>query len=171
MTETNELEIRKAIKERYSKLATSNTSTESCCETGCCGESSPISTGENIPAEAVVVNAGCGSPVSLFNAREGDFVLDLGSGGGLDVFRVSALVGKSGKAIGVDATPEMIWRARETAGSYGEKYRNVEFRLGEIENLPVESNIIDYVMSNCVINLSSSKERVFSEVFRVLACF
>ncbi|MDA4111982.1 MAG: methyltransferase domain-containing protein, partial [Thaumarchaeota archaeon] len=128
MAEIEELEIRKAVKERYAKLA--NT-TESSCGPDCCGGSTLVSIGENVPAEASMVNAGCGSPLSLFTPKEGDVVLDLGSGGGTDVFRASALVGESGRVMGVDATPEMIWRARKTAGAYGEKYRNVEFRLGE----------------------------------------
>ena len=100
--------------------------------------------------------------------KPGDSVIDLGSGGGIDIFRASQIIGESGKAIGVDATSEMIWRARDTAKKYGDKYRNVEFRLGEIEHLPVESNTIDYVISNCVINLSPDKLQVFRESFRVL---
>ncbi len=95
-------------------------------------------------------------------------VLDLGSGGGIDIFRASQLVGARGKAIGVDATPEMVWRARETQAKYGSKYSNVEFRLGEIEHLPIPSSSVDYVISNCVINLSPDKLAVFSESFRAL---
>lgn len=95
-------------------------------------------------------------------------VLDLGSGGGIDVFRASQLVGEKGKAIGVDATPEMIWKARETKAKCGSKYGNADFRLGEIERLPVESGSVDYVISNCVINLSPDKLAVFKEAFRVL---
>jgi ubiquinone/menaquinone biosynthesis C-methylase UbiE len=121
-----------------------------------------------VPVEASSVSAGCGSPLQLINPTEGNTVLDLGSGGGIDVFRASQLVGPSGRAIGVDATPEMVWRARETKAKYGEKYSNSEFRLGEIEHLPVESNSVDYVISNCVINLSPDKPAVFSESFRVL---
>ena len=166
MTETSELDVRKAVRERYAKLATSADS--SCGDDGCCGGSQLISIGENIPVEAASINAGCGSPLLLIIPKEGDTVLDLGSGGGIDVFRASQLVGESGRAIGVDATPEMIWRARETAEKHGGKYKNAEFRLGEIENLPLQSNSIDYVISNCVINLSPDKRRVFDEVFRVL---
>jgi len=95
-------------------------------------------------------------------------VLDLGSGGGIDVFRASELVGQKGKAIGIDATPEMIWRAREKKSKYGSKYANAEFRLGEIEHLPIESSSADYIISNCVINLSPDKLGVFRESFRVL---
>jgi arsenite methyltransferase len=157
-----ELEVRKAVKERYAKLANS----ESCCDPGaCCGNQDSL---VNIPSEASSINASCGSPVSLIFLKEGDVVVDLGSGGGIDVFRASPLVGKSGKAIGVDATPEMIWRARETAMKYKENYPNAEFRLGEIEHLPIESNTADYVISNCVINLSPNKQQVFNEAFRAL---
>jgi len=98
----------------------------------------------------------------------GQVVLDLGSGGGIDVFRASQMVGPTGKAMGVDATPEMVWRARETKAKYDEKYANVEFRLGEIEHLPIESGSVDYVISNCVINLVPDKLAVFKESYRVL---
>ena len=165
MTEISELEVRKAVKERYTKLASS---TSSCCDSDCCSETSLITIGEQIPVEASSINAGCGSPLQLVNPNPGQAVLDLGSGGGIDVFRASQLVGPEGRAIGVDATPEMIWRARETKAKYGDKYSNVEFRLGEIEHLPIESSSIDYVISNCVINLSPDKPAVFKEAFRVL---
>ncbi len=124
--------------------------------------------GEEIPVEASSINAGCGSPLQLVTLKEGDSVIDLGSGGGIDVFRASQIIGESGKAIGIDATAEMIWRARDTARKYGDKYRNAEFRLGEIEHLPVASSSIDYVISNCVINLSPDKLQVFRESYRVL---
>jgi arsenite methyltransferase len=162
----SELEIRKAVKERYAKMATS--SDVSCCGGEDCGDSGLVSLSVATPVEASSVNAGCGSPLLLIGPKEGDVVLDLGSGGGIDIFRASQLVGKSGKAIGVDATPEMVWRARETKSKYGDKYANVEFRLGEIEHLPIESNSVDYVISNCVINLSPDKLAVFKESFRVL---
>lgn len=162
--DVSELEIRKAVKERYAKLAVSSDS--SCCAGGDCGDSGVVSLG--VPVEASSVNAGCGSPLLLIDPKEGDVVLDLGSGGGIDIFRASQLVGMSGKAIGVDATPEMVWRARETKLKYGDKYANTEFRLGEIEHLPIEPNSVDYVISNCVINLSPDKLAVFRESFRVL---
>ena len=162
-----ELEIRKAVKERYAKLATS--SATECCGGDACGvDSSLVTLGVAIPLEASSVNAGCGSPLLLVSPKKGDIVLDLGSGGGIDVFRASEMVGGKGRAIGVDATPEMIWRARETKSKYGSRYENAEFRLGEIEHLPVESGSVDYVISNCVINLSPDKEAVFREAFRVL---
>ena len=161
-----ELEIRKAVKDRYSKLASSSEPT--CCGGNCGDEQGLISIGEPIPAEASSINAGCGSPLLLVNLKDGDTVVDLGSGGGIDIFRASTLVGSKGKAIGVDATAEMIWRARETKSKYGDKYSNVEFRLGEIEHLPIESSSVNYVISNCVINLSPDKLSVFREAFRVL---
>jgi arsenite methyltransferase len=163
----SELYIRKAVKERYAKVATSS-------EAGCCGgdgcsvSSNPVTLGEVVPTEASSVNAGCGSPLLLVSPKEGEVVLDLGSGGGIDVFRASGKVGENGRAIGVDSTPEMVWRARETKSKYGSSYANVEFRLGEIEHLPVESSTVDYVISNCVINLSPDKPAVFGESFRVL---
>ena len=167
MVETSsELEIRKAIRNRYSKLATSP-DTESCCGGNSC-QAPLVQIGESIPVEATSVNAGCGSPLQLVTLKEGDSIVDLGSGGGIDIFRASQIIGESGKATGIDATAEMIWRARDTARKYGDKYQNVEFRLGEIEHLPVASNSVDYVISNCVINLSPDKPQVFRESFRVL---
>lgn len=161
-----ELEIRKAVKDRYSKLAVS--SELSCCGGNCSDDQGLIPIGDNIPVEATSINAGCGSPLLLVKLKDGDTVVDLGSGGGIDTFRASQLVGNKGKAIGVDATPEMIWRARETKAKYGEKYSNVEFRLGEIEHLPIQSGSANYIISNCVINLSPDKHAVFREAYRVL---
>jgi SAM-dependent methyltransferase len=163
----SELDIWKAVNERYAKVATSS-------EAGCCGgdgcgvDSSLVTLGEAVPAEASSVNAGCGSPLLLVSPKEGEVVLDLGSGGGIDVFKASRMVGENGRAIGVDSTPEMVWRARETKSKYGSDYASAEFRLGEIEQLPVESSTVDYVISNCVINLSPDKPAVFRESFRVL---
>ncbi|MDG6905081.1 MAG: methyltransferase domain-containing protein [Nitrososphaerota archaeon] len=161
----SELEIRKAVKERYSKLA--NSSQQSCCGGESCN-TNLIVLGETIPIEASSISAGCGSPLLLITPKEGDTVLDLGSGGGIDVFRASQMVGPNGRSIGVDATPDMVWRARETKEKYGEKYANADFRLGEIEHIPLESGTVDYVISNCVINLSPDKLAVFKESFRVL---
>jgi ubiquinone/menaquinone biosynthesis C-methylase UbiE len=109
---------------------------------------------------------GCGNPVALASLREGEVVIDLGSGAGLDCFLAAHAVGKEGRVIGVDMTPEMLDKARKNARAGG--YDNVEFRLGEIENLPVADNTGDVVFSNCVINLCTDKERVFREAFRVL---
>jgi arsenite methyltransferase len=163
MTEASE--VRNAVRERYARLAIIG-------DSNCCGENSnccAVGTGtEDIPLEASSVNAGCGSPLTLISPKTGDVVLDLGSGGGIDVFRASLLVGETGRAIGVDTTPEMIWRARDTAKKYSDKYQNVEFRLGEIEKIPVTEESVDYVTYNCVINLSPEKQQVLNEAFRVL---
>jgi ArsR family transcriptional regulator len=109
---------------------------------------------------------GCGNPAALGDLKEGDVVLDLGSGAGFDSFLAAKKVGASGKVIGVDMTEEMVNKAKSIATKYG--YTNVEFRLGDIENLPVESGSVDIVISNCVINLAPDKSRVFSEAYRVL---
>lgn len=120
---------------------------------------------KRVPAGAVM-GLGCGNPLAFASLREGETVLDLGSGGGLDCFLAARRVGKKGKVIGVDMTLAMVDRARENARKGG--YSNVEFRLGEIENLPVADGSVDVVMSNCVINLSPDKKKVFEEAFRVL---
>jgi SAM-dependent methyltransferase len=120
---------------------------------------------ESVPEESNL-GLGCGNPVALASLKEGDVVLDLGSGAGFDCFLAVNKVGNTGKVIDVDITPEMIEKARGNAkkGNYG----NVEFRLGEIETLPVEDNSVDVIISNCVVNLSPDKRRVFKEFFRVL---
>ena len=118
-----------------------------------------------IPDEANLALS-CGNPTALANLKEGEIVLDLGSGAGFDCFLAATKVGPNGKVIGVDMTPEMIEKARENAKKNG--VCNVEFRLGEIENLPVADNSVDVVISNCVINLSADKPRVFQEIYRVL---
>lgn len=116
--------------------------------------------------EAAVLGVGCGNPVAVASLKKGEVVLDLGSGAGIDVFLAADKVGPKGRVIGVDITPEMIARACENAEKGG--FRNVEFRLGEIEKLPVEDASIDCVISNCVINLSVDKYRTFAEAYRVL---
>jgi ubiquinone/menaquinone biosynthesis C-methylase UbiE len=120
---------------------------------------------EKLP-EGANLGLGCGNPVALASLKEGDTYLDLGSGAGIDCFLAAEKVGKTGKVIGVDMTPEMIHRARENAKKT--EYDNVEFRLGEIEHLPVEDNSVDVITSNCVINLSPDKAAVFKEAHRVL---
>jgi SAM-dependent methyltransferase len=109
---------------------------------------------------------GCGNPLALASLKASETVLDLGSGGGFDCFLAAGIVGKTGSVIGVDMTPAMIDRSRENIAKSG--YSNVEFRLGEIENLPVSDSSVDIIISNCVINLSQRKNRVFAEAFRVL---
>ena len=118
----------------------------------------------NVPEDANL-GIGCGNPTALASIKKGETILDLGSGAGFDCFLASRETGETGKVIGVDITPEMVVQAQKNAEK-GE-YKNVEFKLGEIENLPIESNTIDLIISNCVINLSNQKERVFEEAFRV----
>jgi ubiquinone/menaquinone biosynthesis C-methylase UbiE len=120
---------------------------------------------DNVP-EGANLGLGCGNPVALASLKEGETVLDLGSGAGFDCFLAANKVGREGRVIGVDMTPEMLDKARENARD-GD-YANVEFRLGEIENLPVANSSVDIIISNCVINLARDKERVFKEAFRVL---
>ena len=170
-----EEEIKKYVRDRYARAANQNTS---CCQPApsCCGggrEKDAISKSigytdqelKMVP-EGANLGLGCGNPLALASLREGETVLDLGSGAGFDCFLAARQVGKSGKVIGVDMTPEMLDKARGNAKK-GE-FTNVEFRLGEIENLPVADNQVDIVISNCVINLAPDKERVFQEAFRVL---
>lgn len=165
-------EIKDFVKNRYGEIAKTEVS---CCRTpSCCDETSlnvALSIGyskedlERIPEEASL-GLGCGNPVALASLKEGETVLDLGSGAGIDVFLAATKVGDMGKVIGVDMTKEMIIRARKTAVKYG--YKNVNFRLGEIENLPVDNNSVDVIISNCVINLAPDKGKVFAEAYRVL---
>jgi SAM-dependent methyltransferase len=168
-------EIKKAVKEGYARIAVQNST---CCNLAgsCCGSydfaekiSKDIGYSEEemkaVP-EGANLGLGCGNPVALASLKENEVVLDLGSGAGFDCFLAANRVGKKGKVIGVDMTPEMIERARENAKKGNDD--NVEFRLGEIENLPVEDNSVDIVISNCVINLSPNKKRVFKEAYRVL---
>jgi arsenite methyltransferase len=170
-----EVEIKKYVRDRYARAANQGSS---CCQpaTSCCGggkETDLISksigyTDQDLKAvpEGANLGLGCGNPLALASLREGETVLDLGSGAGFDCFLASHQVGKNGKVIGVDMTPEMLDKARGNAEK-GE-FANVEFRLGEIENLPVGDNQVDIVISNCVINLSPTKEKVFREAFRAL---
>jgi len=158
------------IKEAYGKIA-ANREDCGCGTCGCDTEAYARSVGyseddlRSIPDEANL-GLGCGNPTALAGLKEGETVLDLGSGGGLDCFLAASRVGPNGRVIGVDMTPEMVQRATDTAKTEG--MANVEFRLGEIENIPVEDNSVDVVISNCVINLSTDKPRVFREIHRVL---
>lgn len=161
-------EVREIVKTAYGKIARSGC----CC--GCSGEDNKgfarsIGYSEkelaSIPVESNL-GLSCGNPTALAGLREGEVMLDLGSGAGFDCFLASKKVGARGKVIGVDMTPEMVERAQLNAKKGG--YSNVEFRLGGIEELPVEDGSIDVVISNCVINLAPDKEKVFSEAFRVL---
>ena len=162
--------VKDYVKDRYGKIAKTN---KSCCSS-CCGSSNQDISQiigyskkelDNVP-EGAVLGLGCGNPVALAGLKQGEVVLDLGSGAGIDVFLASRKVGDSGKVIGVDMTKDMIKRADSLAKERG--YANVEFRLGEIETLPVEDDSIDVVISNCVINLCPDKKKAFSEIYRVL---
>ncbi len=170
-----EAEIKKVVREGYAEIAKKE---GSCCApvSSCCGSTDlaqTISKGigysdeelTSVP-EGANLGLGCGNPVALASLAEGETVLDLGSGAGFDCFLAAKKVGKQGKVIGVDMTPEMIEKARENARKGN--YENIEFRLGEIENIPVADNSVDAVISNCVINLSPDKKQVFKETFRGL---
>jgi len=168
-------EIRKVVRKGYAKIAKQDSS---CCAPvkSCCGNTDlaqDISknigyTEEELKSvpEGANLGLGCGNPVALASLKEGETVLDLGSGAGFDCFLAATRVGDKGRVIGVDMTPEMLEKARENARKINSA--NVEFRLGEIENLPVADSSVDVVISNCVINLSPEKRRVFTETFRVL---
>ncbi|MDD5491988.1 MAG: arsenite methyltransferase [bacterium] len=170
----NAEQIKKLVQDGYAKIAEAGSS---CCCSGSCCSASPTadsiskSVGYNdaemnsVP-EGSNLGLGCGNPVAIASLCEGDKVLDLGSGAGFDAFLASRKVGKTGKVTGIDMTPAMIARAQENA--HKGNYQNVEFRLGEIEKLPLEDNNFDVIISNCVINLSPDKEQVFREAFRVL---
>ena len=163
--------VKDTVKQAYGKVAQEGGSC-SLFGGGCCGGGADLSgeigyskeeLGELADAN---LGLGCGNPVSLGEFKDGFTVLDLGSGAGLDCFLAAKKVGASGMVIGVDMTPEMIKKARANAQKY--EIENVEFRLGDIENLPVASNSIDIIMSNCVINLAPDKDAVFKEAHRVL---
>ncbi len=170
----DETKHKKEVREEYAKIARKGSflpSTTSCC----CEPDSAKQTSKKIGyseeelrsiPEKSNIGLGCGNPVALASLKEGEVVVDLGSGAGIDCFLAAKKVGNKGKIIGVDMTPEMIDKARENAKKGN--YANVEFRLGEIENLPIADNTADAVISNCVINLSPDKKRVFEEAFRVL---
>lgn len=165
-------EIKEIVKDSYSKIAKSDGC--SCCGTDC----GPGKTQEKIAKEIgyskddiakfteANLGLGCGNPVAMAELKEGDAVLDLGSGAGFDCFLAVARVGESGKVVGIDMTEEMVKKARANAEKYG--YGNVEFKLGDIEALPVGDNSFDVLISNCVINLAPDKKKVFREAFRVL---
>jgi arsenite methyltransferase len=169
-------DIRNIVREKYAQVAVG--AKRSCCggPSSCCGSGGTVqSIGEMIGysreqmatvPEGANLGLGCGNPVALASLREGETVLDLGSGAGFDCFLAAQAVGESGRVIGVDMTPEMLGKARENAAKGG--YRNVEFRLGEIEHLPAADASVDIIISNCVINLSPDKPQVFAEAYRVL---
>jgi arsenite methyltransferase len=170
------MELKEVVKEKYGQAALRvNSGGSSCCGAGaaldgCCDPITSnlydaVQTGE-LPQEAVAASLGCGNPTALAQLNPGETVLDLGSGGGIDVLLSARRVGPSGKAYGLDMTDEMLALARENQRKAG--VENVEFLKGEIEHIPLPDNSVDVVISNCVINLSGDKDRVMSEAFRVL---
>ena len=175
-------DVRKAVRDRYGKIAAAGETGESCCTPECCSSDAtcsppagPDETSRNLGysedevssvPEGANLGLGCGNPQAIAALKPGETVLDLGSGAGFDCFLAARQVGETGKVIGVDMTTEMICRARENAKKADA--RNVEFRLGEIEHLPVADARVDVIMSNCVINLSTDKPAVYREAFRVL---
>ncbi|MDP2934905.1 MAG: arsenite methyltransferase [Dehalococcoidia bacterium] len=169
-------EIKKAVRLRYASAATSTSS-------GCCGRSTGCGPAKarpdlveishyspeelaGLPEDAVEHALGCGNPLAFSGVKEGEVVLDIGSGAGIDALLASKIVGPKGRVIGLDFTPEMIAKAQENVARAG--VSNVEFRFGDADNMPLEDSSVDWVISNCVINLAPDKRRVFSEVFRVL---
>jgi arsenite methyltransferase len=165
--------IKEQVKERYGKAALGVTKQEGSCCGAAPGEYDLITRNlysENdtaeLPAEALAASLGCGNPTALAELKAGETVLDLGSGGGIDVLLSARRVGPTGKAYGLDMTDEMLALARENQRKAG--VRNVEFLKGEIENIPLPDNSVDVIISNCVINLSADKDRVLAEAFRVL---
>lgn len=173
-------DIRNSVRDSYAKVAEANNNNESCgIESSCCGVSDDIDINtlnslrlgysnedlNNVP-QGADMGLGCGNPRAIASLTAGETVVDLGSGGGFDAFLAAREVGENGRVIGVDMTPTMISKARNNADKAN--FDCVEFRLGEIENLPIADNTADVIISNCVINLSPDKGRVFSEAFRVL---
>src|SRR6266699_3227689 len=173
--------LRQTVREKYGAAArrvTEGATGSACCGTsGCCGATTeawdPITSNlydkgqtDGIPAEALLASLGCGNPTALASLKAGDTVLDLGSGGGIDVLLSAKRVGPNGKAYGLDMTDEMLALARENQRKAG--VENVEFLKGEIEDIPLPDGCVDVVISNCVINLSGDKDRVLREAFRVL---
>lgn len=172
-------EIRNAVRDRYSLVAKES---GSCCSPNggspCCGSPEAVSLEQasqvlgygilelNSLPDGANLGLGCGNPQAIAALKPGEVVVDLGSGGGIDCFLASRSVGPTGRVIGVDMTPDMVTRARRTASQAG--YQNVEFRLGEIEHLPVADATVDVILSNCVVNLSPDKPQVWREAFRVL---
>jgi len=176
----NDRTIKEIVREEYKQAALqATTGGSTCCHSSCCGtersrrDHNPITSslyhaGEtaDLPSEAVAASLGCGNPTALAHLNRGETVLDLGSGGGLDVLLSAKRVGPTGKAYGLDMTDEMLALARENQRKAG--VENVEFLKGDIEQIPLPDHSVDVIISNCVVNLSTDKDRVFAEAFRVL---
>jgi arsenite methyltransferase len=166
-------DIRSTVRQHYGEAAENF---QPKARSSCCGPNEPadlsanklypISELEALPEEVTGLSMGCGDPITLASLQPGQTVLDLGSGGGIDCFMAAKKVGETGHVIGVDMTPQMLEKARQNQLRMG--FKNVEFRLGEIEHLPVADNSVDVIISNCVVNLSPDKPQVFREAFRVL---
>jgi arsenite methyltransferase len=173
MKDKNE-EVKRTVRKAYSKVASNSNSCCSSCGCGSTDQQTVKKISKNIGYSEEEMNAvpeanlglGCGNPTAFSNIKEGDIVLDLGSGAGFDCFLASKKVGNTGRVIGLDMTEEMITKARILAKEHG--YSNVEFRLGDIEKMPLEDNSVDVIISNCVINLAPDKGNVFKEAYRVL---
>src|SRR5512136_2351529 len=170
-------DIKEVVKEKYGRAALRVVTGDTGCGCGCGssvpGAVDPITVNlydqeqtKDLPAEAVLASLGCGNPTALATLNPGEVVLDLGSGGGIDVLLSAKRVGPTGKAYGLDMTDEMLALARENQRKAG--VENVEFLKGEIEHIPLPDNTVDVIISNCVINLSADKDRVLAEAFRVL---
>src|ERR1700741_5394598 len=173
----DQTKITKAEKEKYgeaaSRVASGGASSSGTAPSSSCCGGDPITSNlyesaqtAGLPQDAVLASLGCGNPTALAQLKPGEIVLDLGSGGGIDVLLSAKRVSQGGKAYGLDMTDEMLALARENQKKAG--VENVEFRKGEIENIPLPESAVDVVISNCVINLSADKDRVFQEEFRVL---
>jgi len=176
-----QLRLKEKIKEQYGKIALDGNS-NSCCmpSSDCCSTSeiifSPFTSSKEVGyesdklnsiPESSVLGVGCGNPTRFADLKEGNIVVDLGSGAGIDVFLAANIVKESGRVIGIDMTENMLYKARENAEKHG--YKNVEFRQGDIEQrIPVKDNSVDVVISNCVINLTTNKENTFKEIHRIL---
>lgn len=170
-------QIKEAVREHYGKIATQAKAEEttSCCPSSSCCIPEEVCTAValysqeelyGLPPTVAEMAMGCGNPTAIAGLKPGEVVLDLGSGGGIDVFLAARQVGPMGKVIGLDMTKEMIELAQKSAQKVGAQ--NVEFRLGEMEDMPLEDESVDVIISNCVINLSPDKDRVFAEAYRVL---
>ena len=178
MDTTTQDNIRAAVRERYGTIAETNGSCAEAADVSCCGDATTATPDAKAHAygysaaetgtvpEGANLGLGCGNPLAIASLRPGETVLDLGSGAGFDCFLAAQAVGETGQVIGIDMTHEMLHKARANAAKAG--YTNVEFRLGEIEYLPVADQSVDVIISNCVINLSPEKPKVFHDALRVL---